>query len=174
MAFNKWPFFFFFGKRVDTCFKHPLWTVVLVLEIQQWVESSPYPCGRNLHHHHYYYYCKSGLGCCVQRKGVRYVSGDGPYFYFTWKVGCGFSSFLLYRSKQNPEDLCCYDQSLGLSLWAFPTVLVWDLWVQAACSQTTVWVELPVCLGGFPDCLCESGNCYWCSPTVYYCGSNCD
>ena len=38
-------FFFFFGKHVDTCFKHPLWTVVLILEIHQWVESSPYPCG---------------------------------------------------------------------------------------------------------------------------------
>lgn len=132
-------FFFFFGKHVDTCFKHPLWTVVLVLEIQQWVESSPYPCGRNLHHHHYYYYCKSGLGCCVQReRRVRYVSGDGPYFYFTWKSGLWLFIFSASQEQtKTSEDL----KLLWSEPWPLPGLspLSWcgTSGVQAACSQTT-------------------------------------
>ena len=94
-----------------------------------------------LYHHHYYYYCKSGLGCCVQReRRVRYVSGDGPYFYFTWKSGLmAFHLFcFIAADKQKPlKTSSCYDQSL----WPLPGLspLSWcgSSGVQAACSQTT-------------------------------------
>lgn len=47
------------------------------------------------------------------------------------------------------------------SPWAFPTVLVWDLW-SPGCLLTDHRVELCSVCEVF-QIACESGNCYWCS-----------
>lgn len=95
-----------------------------------------------LYHHHYYYYCKSGLGCCVQReRRVRYVSGDGPYFYFTWKSGLmAFHLFCFTGANKNLwRPRAAMIRAAGL--WPLPGLspLSWcgSSGVQAACSQTT-------------------------------------
>lgn len=153
--------FFFFGKHVDTCFKHPLWTVVLVLEIQQWVESSPYPCGRiciiitiitaNL----VWVAVYKGKGEWGMSQAMDHISTS-----VFWKSGLWLFIFSASQEQQNPEDLKL--------LWSEPWPLlgfphcpgVGPSGVQAVCSHHRVGA-LPVC--EVFQIACESGNCYWCS-----------
>ena len=123
----------------------------------------------NLHHHHYYYYCKSGPGCCVQgERRVRYVSGDGPYFYFTWKSGLmAFHLFSFIGAyKQEPlKTLSCYDQSLWTLLGLSPLSWCGSLW-SPGCLLTDHRVEV-CCLCGFKSDYLRSWKLLLMFSTVY-------
>ena len=155
-------FFFFFGKHVDTCFKHPLWTVVLILEIQQWVESSPYPCGL---------YIIITITITANLVWVAVYKGKGEWGmsqamdHISTLPGKAGSWLFIFSASQEQtktsEDLELLWSEPVASPWAFPTVLVWVLW-SPGCLLTDHRVELCSVCEVF-QIACGSGNCYWCS-----------